>query len=118
MHERYVAFIRAINVAGHGSVRMPNLRNVFERAGARQVRTVIQTGNVLFEAPRGSANRLLARVDLKAGRPVQNAVRGPRSSGRGGLRSITNRNPSSGEAIRPRLPSRSPEYVRAALGSC
>jgi uncharacterized protein (DUF1697 family) len=47
----HVAFLRAINVAGHGTVKMTDLRRVFERAGATDVRTVIQSGNVLFDAP-------------------------------------------------------------------
>ena len=48
---QYVAFMRAINVAGHASVRMTDLRAVFTAAGCRSVATFIQSGNVLFDAP-------------------------------------------------------------------
>jgi uncharacterized protein (DUF1697 family) len=48
---QYVAFMRAINVAGHQSVRMTDLRNVFSAAGCRNVTTFIQSGNVLFDSP-------------------------------------------------------------------
>ena len=58
---RHVAFIRAINVAGHPSVRMTALCDAFESAGCRNVRSVIQSGNVLFDAPRPAA-ALFARV--------------------------------------------------------
>ncbi|UCH85124.1 MAG: DUF1697 domain-containing protein [Candidatus Latescibacterota bacterium] len=47
----YVAFLRAINVAGHAKVKMTDLRRVFEEAGCRNVRTYIQTGNVIFDTP-------------------------------------------------------------------
>jgi uncharacterized protein (DUF1697 family) len=48
---QYVAFMRAINVAGHASVRMTDLRAVFTAAGCRNVTTFIQSGNVLFDSP-------------------------------------------------------------------
>lgn len=48
----HLAFLRAINVAGHGRIAMADLREVFHEAGAREVSTYIQTGNVLFEATR------------------------------------------------------------------
>lgn len=47
---RYAAFIRAINVGGHASVKMSDVRDVFEAAGAGNVATYIQSGNVVFEA--------------------------------------------------------------------
>ena len=46
---QFVAFIRAINVAGHAAVSMTALREAFEAAGCLNVRTVIQSGNVLFD---------------------------------------------------------------------
>jgi uncharacterized protein (DUF1697 family) len=61
---RHVAFLRAINVAGHPTIRMTDLCRAFESAGCRNVRSVIQSGNVLFEADRG-AEALLARVKAR-----------------------------------------------------
>ena len=58
----YVAFLRAVNVAGHAIVRMNDLRAAFQRAGGRNVRTVIQSGNVLFEASAGEAVRVVRKV--------------------------------------------------------
>jgi uncharacterized protein (DUF1697 family) len=58
----YVAFIRAINVAGRGIVRMTDLQKAFAAAGCRNVRTVIQSGNVLFEAAQRSAPRTFRQV--------------------------------------------------------
>jgi uncharacterized protein (DUF1697 family) len=50
-----VAFLRAINVGGKSMVRMADLQQMFVAAGCRNVRTYIQSGNVIFEAPRGRA---------------------------------------------------------------
>ena len=51
---RYVAFLRAINVAGQKLIKMEELARIFTAAGFKNVRTYIQSGNVIFDA--GSAN--------------------------------------------------------------
>ncbi len=61
----YVAFMRAINVAGHASVRMSDVRNAFAAAGCRNVRTYIQSGNVIFESPARDAAAILRKVRSK-----------------------------------------------------
>ncbi|HET6922378.1 MAG TPA: DUF1697 domain-containing protein, partial [Anaeromyxobacteraceae bacterium] len=50
MAKRYVAFLRAVNVAGHALVTMEALSRAFARRGCQRVRTYIQSGNVLFDA--------------------------------------------------------------------
>jgi uncharacterized protein (DUF1697 family) len=47
--QRYVAFLRAINVGGH-VVKMDRLRELFESMSLRRVETFIASGNVLFDA--------------------------------------------------------------------
>lgn len=59
---RYAAFLRAVNVAGHAVVRMADLKAAFEEAGCLSVRTVIQSGNVLFEAPESGTSDLFDAV--------------------------------------------------------
>ena len=46
-----VAFLRGINVGGHKKVTMADLKKAFESMGFRNVRTVLASGNVIFEAP-------------------------------------------------------------------
>jgi uncharacterized protein (DUF1697 family) len=46
----YVAFLRGINVGGSKSVKMADLQAAFESMGFRSVRTVLASGNVVFEA--------------------------------------------------------------------
>jgi uncharacterized protein (DUF1697 family) len=58
----HVAFLRAINVGGRGTLRMGELRGIFAQAGARNVRTVIQSGNVVFEAAARSAPSIVRDV--------------------------------------------------------
>ena len=47
--QRYVAFLRAINVGGH-TVKMDRLRALFAELGFASVETFIASGNVIFEA--------------------------------------------------------------------
>lgn len=64
----HVAFLRAINVAGHTSVRMSDLKRVFADSGCEEVKTFIQSGNVMFRAPCGDTAYLfeLIRNNLRA----------------------------------------------------
>jgi uncharacterized protein (DUF1697 family) len=50
----HIALIRAINVGGTGKLPMTDLRALCEKVGFTDVRTYIQTGNVVFKA-KGSA---------------------------------------------------------------
>lgn len=61
----WVAFLRAINVAGHATVKMSDLRRAFEAAGCKSVRTYIQSGNVLFESPARTAAALARRIEAR-----------------------------------------------------
>ena len=47
----HVAFLRAVNVGGRGLVKMTDLQKAFTAAGAKNVRTVIASGNVVFDGP-------------------------------------------------------------------
>lgn len=59
---RYVAFLRGINVGGHKPVRMAELTEAFTGLGLANVRTVLASGNVLFDAPTSSRKTLAARI--------------------------------------------------------
>jgi uncharacterized protein (DUF1697 family) len=51
--ERYVAFLRGINVGGHKIIKMEDLRRMFD--GFNNVATYIQSGNVIFDSPEPDA---------------------------------------------------------------
>ncbi|MBD3334745.1 MAG: DUF1697 domain-containing protein [Candidatus Eisenbacteria bacterium] len=48
---RHAAFLRAINVGGRSRIKMDELRETFAAAGADNVSTFLQSGNVLFDSP-------------------------------------------------------------------
>jgi uncharacterized protein (DUF1697 family) len=48
---RWVALLRGINVGTAKRLSMADLRSVFESFGYENVRTVLQSGNVVFDAP-------------------------------------------------------------------
>lgn len=47
---RYVAFLRAINVGGNTIIKMADLKKIFESLGFENVQTYIQSGNVIFDS--------------------------------------------------------------------
>jgi uncharacterized protein (DUF1697 family) len=60
-----VAMLRGINVSGHNIIRMERLRAVFEDLGFAQVRTYVQSGNVIFETddpPTGLAAKIERKI--------------------------------------------------------
>jgi uncharacterized protein (DUF1697 family) len=59
---RHVALLRGINVGGH-TVKMQELRRLFESLGFSGVETVIASGNVVFEASGGRARKLEQAIE-------------------------------------------------------
>lgn len=59
---RYVAFLRAINVGGTKLIKMDHLAEMFAAAGCRNVRTYIQSGNVVFDSGSTNARTLVRRI--------------------------------------------------------
>jgi uncharacterized protein (DUF1697 family) len=60
---QYLALLRGINVGGKNLVRMADLRAAFEEMGLADVATYINSGNVLFRAPRQARARLASRLE-------------------------------------------------------
>ncbi len=60
--QRYIAFLRAINVGGR-TVRMEELRAVFASLGFSNVATFIASGNVIFDSGRSDAAALEGQVE-------------------------------------------------------
>jgi len=59
---RFIAFLRAINVGGH-TVKMDDLRRLFESLGFSGVETFIASGNVVFETTTKDATALEKRIE-------------------------------------------------------
>ncbi|MFN0009365.1 MAG: DUF1697 domain-containing protein [Planctomycetota bacterium] len=60
---RHVALLRGINVGGKNQLPMADLVRIFTEAGCSDVRTFIQSGNVVFDANPKLAQRIPAIVE-------------------------------------------------------
>lgn len=59
----YVALLRGINVGGNNKVPMRELKAVFEAAGMSDVRTYINSGNVVFTTSESDRLALTANIE-------------------------------------------------------
>ncbi len=59
----YISLLRGINVGGHKLIKMDQLRKSFEALGFDQVKTYIQSGNVVFKAGKSSTSKLSKRIE-------------------------------------------------------
>jgi uncharacterized protein (DUF1697 family) len=58
----YVSLLRAANVGGTGLIKMDALRDVYESLGLNDVRTLLQSGNVLFRSRLTDRRALVKRI--------------------------------------------------------
>jgi uncharacterized protein (DUF1697 family) len=102
---RYVAFLRGINVGGHKPVKMADLRTMFVAMGFQNVKTILASGNVLFDAPPGAglpdnvlelAAHIEARLQKVSGYPITAALRTMAD-----LQRLVDSDPFEGVAITP-----------------
>lgn len=59
----YLALLRGINVGGKNLIKMPDLAACFEAQNYQNVRTYIQSGNVIFSADDGDQTRLTSLLE-------------------------------------------------------
>jgi uncharacterized protein (DUF1697 family) len=89
---RYVALLRGVNVGTHNRVAMIDLRRVMTGLGFQDVRTYLQSGNIVFagpDAPNESVERAIGeRITAELGMSVAVLVR----TG-GEMRDVVARNP-------------------------
>jgi uncharacterized protein (DUF1697 family) len=98
----YVAMLRGINVGGHAKVSMTDLRSAFSDLGYGEVRTYIQSGNVLFDTSASAAKlqpALEHGLEARLGLSIKVVVRSRAQLGR-----IIDSNPlASGKRDRTKL---------------
>jgi uncharacterized protein (DUF1697 family) len=91
----HVALLRGVNVGGANKLAMSDLTAIFESAGCVGVETIIQSGNVVFEAPtaivNGLASAVAEQIRLRHGLQTPVILRS-----RAELRAIVNGNPFAG----------------------
>lgn len=59
----YIALLRGINVGGNKIIKMQDLKTTFQSLGFHNVRTYIQSGNVLFESDEESESLLSGVIE-------------------------------------------------------
>ena len=62
----HVALLRAINLGTHNPVRMADLREFLTRLGFGDVQSVLQTGNLVFQADRRTGAQLEQLLETEA----------------------------------------------------
>ena len=87
----FIALIRGINVGGNKKLSMADLKSVCESLGYTDVRTLLNSGNVIFEAKRTNA----AEIEKALPIDVRVIVRTPAE-----LKKAIERNPLKGEPNR------------------
>lgn len=60
---QYVALLRGINVGGNNLIKMADLKACFESLGFADVRTYIQSGNVIFRSGEPDQSRLAKELE-------------------------------------------------------
>ena len=59
----YIGLLRGINVGGNKKVAMADLRQMIEALGFSDVKTLLQSGNVVFRGPAKASARLEAQLE-------------------------------------------------------
>ncbi|HXH70481.1 MAG TPA: DUF1697 domain-containing protein [Pyrinomonadaceae bacterium] len=60
---KYAAFLRGINVGGHNKIKMETLREMFAALRFENVKTYINSGNVIFETSETDENALVSKIE-------------------------------------------------------
>lgn len=59
----YVSLLKGINVGGHKIIKMTALKSLYERLGFEQVKTYIQSGNVIFKSNETNLSKLEHEIE-------------------------------------------------------
>lgn len=60
---RYIAFLRGINVSGKNKIPMAELKKDFEQLGFGEVKTYLNSGNVIFSSDEENIENLIYRIE-------------------------------------------------------
>jgi len=74
----YIAFLRGINVGGQKIIKMEKLKEIFESLQFQNVKTYIQSGNVMFESTEDSPDilyKIEAELESVLGYKVTSIIR-------------------------------------------
>ena len=61
--KRYIAFLRGINISGKNKVPMAELKQDFERLDYVEVKTYLNSGNVIFSSNEADTIKTTGRIE-------------------------------------------------------
>ncbi|HLG03875.1 MAG TPA: DUF1697 domain-containing protein [Bacteroidia bacterium] len=61
---KFVALLRGINVGGNKMVPMAELKKLLEKSGYKNVKTLLASGNVVFESDKGKKEKIAAELEV------------------------------------------------------
>ena len=61
--KRYIALLRGVNISGKNKVPMAELKKCFEALGVMEVKTLLNSGNVIFSGGEADAAELTGRIE-------------------------------------------------------
>ncbi len=88
----YISLLRGVNITGYNTIKMADLRRLYESLGYRDVATYIQSGNVVFKSrskiPGAVEKKIAEAIKKKFGFGITVVVRRP-----GDLDAVLRKNP-------------------------
>jgi uncharacterized protein (DUF1697 family) len=63
--QTYVALFRGINVGGNNPLPMPDLVRILERMGCKDIKTYIQSGNVVFHTAKTPTKKIATEISSR-----------------------------------------------------
>lgn len=60
---RYIAFLRGVNVSGKNKVSMAELKSSFEKLGFEEIKTYLNSGNIAFSSDREDRESLTDQIE-------------------------------------------------------
>ena len=62
--KRFVALLRGINVSGKNKIPMAELKKDFENLGFAEVKTYLNSGNVIFSSQEERTEKLTEQIEI------------------------------------------------------
>ena len=63
--KRFIAFLRGINISGKNKIPMAELKKAFEELGFKEVKTYLNSGNVIFSSNEDNTGNLTTRIEAR-----------------------------------------------------
>jgi uncharacterized protein (DUF1697 family) len=71
---KFAAFLRGINVGGHKKVPMADLKKVLEKIGFQNVKTLLNSGNIVFEGEKELINYIPKTLEKTFGFSIETII--------------------------------------------